>query len=47
MPIRRELIDELLKETENPQAIFSQDGLLKASNVSLIGRGDIIGVHDS
>jgi putative transposase len=38
MPIRRELIDELLKEAENPQDILGEDGLLKELSKAMIER---------
>jgi putative transposase len=38
MPIRRELIDELLKDTENPQDILGEDGLLKELSKAVIER---------
>ena len=38
MPIRRELIDELLKDAENPQDILGEDGLLKELSKVVIER---------
>jgi putative transposase len=38
MPIRRELIDELLKNAENPQNLLGEDGLLKDLTKALIER---------
>jgi putative transposase len=38
MPIRRELIDELLKDYENPQAILGEDSLLKELSKAVIER---------
>jgi len=38
MPIRRELIDELLKDNENPQDILGKDGLLKELSKAVIER---------
>jgi putative transposase len=38
MPIRRELIDELLKDYENPQDILGEDGLLKERSLAVIER---------
>src|ERR1051326_843301 len=38
MPIRRELIDELLKDAENPQDILGEDGLLKELSKAVIER---------
>lgn len=38
MPIRRELIDELLKDYENPQDILGEDGLLKELSKAVIER---------
>jgi putative transposase len=38
MPIRRELIDELLKDAENPQDILGKDGLLKELSKAVIER---------
>ena len=32
MTIRRELIDELIKEYSHPQDILAEDGLLKTTN---------------
>ena len=38
MPIRRELIDELLKDYQDPQAILAEDGLLKQLTKAVIER---------
>lgn len=38
MPIRRELIDELLKDYPNPQDILAEDGLLKQLTKAVIER---------
>ncbi len=38
MPIRRELIDELLKDYENPLDILGEDGLLKELSKAVIER---------
>jgi putative transposase len=38
MPIRRELIDELLQEYPDPQDILAEDGLLKQLTKAVIER---------
>src|SRR5260370_40232334 len=38
MSIRRELIDELLKESPNPQDVLAEDGLLKQLTKAVIER---------
>ena len=38
MPIRRELVDELLKDYPNPQDILAEDGLLKQLTKAVIER---------
>src|SRR5215472_17498572 len=38
MPIRRELIDELLKDYSDPQDILAEDGLLKQLTKAVIER---------
>jgi putative transposase len=38
MPIRRELIDELLKDYPDPQAVLAEDGLLKQLTKAVIER---------
>src|SRR5215831_14041597 len=38
MPIRRELIDELLKDYPDPQDILAEDGLLKQLTKAVIER---------
>jgi putative transposase len=38
MPIRRELIDELLKDYSDPQDVLAEDGLLKQLTKAVIER---------
>ncbi len=38
MAIRKELLDELLKEVENPEELFGKDGLLKELTARLVER---------